>query len=105
MSRDIVLTKRGYIHIEGKEYQNLSQEHRDFVLKFNSRVKHGESTDELRPPNGWNLVQNNSPKRARKRKVPSSEGEQENQKKKSKTRKRVDFHVGRSDGNDGETSD
>eukprot|EP00957_Ditylum_brightwellii_P167705 12767073-Ditylum_brightwellii.AAC.1 len=55
----------GYLQVDPKDFKELSDKDRLFVISYNSKIRHGESTDEVKPAPAFESIMKEGSKKER----------------------------------------
>eukprot|EP00957_Ditylum_brightwellii_P110362 8417632-Ditylum_brightwellii.AAC.1 len=49
-------SSRAYLQVDPKDFKELSEKDRQIVILYNSKIRHGESTDEVKPTTAFEPI-------------------------------------------------
>ena len=85
---EIQTNEKGRIHFRSRDWRNLTDEEKTFVQTWNAAVKHGESTDDVKRPEGVTIV--NKARRVGATKIIDGEAQPDTT---TKRKKRITFNL------------
>ena len=78
---------KGRIHFRSRDWRQLTDDEKTWVQTYNAAIKHGESTKEIKPPQGVTIVNNKA------RRVTTTEVTEGEAKSTTKSKKRITFNL------------